>query len=276
MGNCAYCGKPAGFLKKVHIECRAKHFNGTTEIKSLVKAAGITGGGFEVLDQAIKETAEASLVSDDDVNAMIVSGWEEAVQSAFDDGILTEAEETNLSDLRKHFSLTQQDLDGNGAFMRMIKGGVLREILEGKVSQRISDLDGLPFNLQKSEQLIWAFQDVAYLEEQTKTHYQGGSQGVSIRVAQGVYYRVGGFKAERVQTAETVHVDTGLLGVTNKHIYFAGSAASFRINFNKIVSFQPFSDVIGVHRDARSAKPQTFVTGDGWFTYNMITNLAQQ
>lgn len=32
---------------------------------------------------------------------------------------------------------------------------------------------------------------------------------------------------------------------------------------------------IGVQRDATSAKDQTFATGDGWFTYNLISNLAQ-
>ncbi len=137
-------------------------------------------------------------------------------------------------------------------------------------------VDGnLPFNLQKTENLVWVFQGVNYYEEKTRTRYVGGSQGVSIRIAKGVYYRTGAFKGERVQSSETVHADTGLLGVTNKHIYFAGSSKRFRIAFNKIVSFEPFSDGIGVQRDAQTAKAQSFQTGDGWFTYNLITNLAQ-
>jgi hypothetical protein len=97
----------------------------------------------------------------------------------------------------------------------------------------------------------------------------------SVRVAKGLYYRAGAFKGKRVETHETVHADTGLLGITNKHIYFSGSAKSFRIRYDKIVSFEPFSDGIGLHRDAVTAKPQSFVTGDGWFTYNLITNAAQ-
>ena len=28
-------------------------------------------------------------------------------------------------------------------------------------------------------------------------------------------------------------------------------------------------------RDAQSAKPQAFKTGDGWFAYNLAVNLAQ-
>lgn len=96
-----------------------------------------------------------------------------------------------------------------------------------------------------------------------------------MRIAKGLYFRTGAFKGERVQTSETVHADTGLMGVTNKHIYFAGESKRFCIAYNKIVSFEPFSDGIGVQRDAQTAKLQSFSTGDGWFTYNLITNLAQ-
>ena len=41
------------------------------------------------------------------------------------------------------------------------------------------------------------------------------------------------------------------------------------------VSVNPCADGIGVMRDAQTAKPQTFRTGDGWFIYNLVTNLAQ-
>ncbi len=122
---------------------------------------------------------------------------------------------------------------------------------------------------------MWVFQNVDYYEEKIRTRYVGGFQGVSIRIAKGLYYRTSAFKGERVQTSQTIHADIGLLGVTNKHIYFEGPSKRFRINYNKIVSFEPFSDGIGVQRDAQTAKPQSFSTGDGWFTYNLITNLAQ-
>jgi len=46
-------------------------------------------------------------------------------------------------------------------------------------------------------------------------------------------------------------------------------------HYEKIVSFESYEDGIGLQRDAASVKPQSFVTGDGWFTYNLITNLAQ-
>ena len=45
--------------------------------------------------------------------------------------------------------------------------------------------------------------------------------------------------------------------------------------YRRTVSFEPYRDGSGIMRDAQTAKPQTFVTGDGWFVYNLATNLAQ-
>lgn len=275
MGNCIYCGEPAGFLKKIHKECKQRHEQGKSEIVSLVGKVGSEGGDLKHLESSIEQVAASSRIDKATMNSLVVAGWEKAVDTAFDDGLLSEEEETALSELKQHFSLTQQELDRNGAFTKIVKGAVLRDILDGKLPERVQIDGDLPFNLQKTEIVVWVFQNVKYYEEKTRTGYVGGSQGVSIRIAKGFYYRTGAFKGERVQTSETIHADTGLLGVTDKHIYFAGPSKRFRIAYNKIVSFEPFSDGIGVQRDAQTAKPQSFSTGDGWFTYNLIANLAQ-
>lgn len=54
-----------------------------------------------------------------------------------------------------------------------------------------------------------------------------------------------------------------------------GGGKSFRIRHDKIVAIEPHADGVGIHRDAQTAKPQLFVTGDGWFTYNLLANVAQ-
>jgi hypothetical protein len=275
MGNCIYCSKSAGFLRKTHKECKQKHDQGKSEIVSLVSKVGSEGGDLKHLESSIEQVAANSFVDSESLRALVASGWEKAVELAFDDGLLSEQEESALMELKEHFSLSQQALDRTGSYTKLVKGAVLRDIMDGNLPERMKVNGNLPFNLQKTEKVVWVFQNVNYYEEKTRTRYVGGSQGVSVRIAKGLYYRTGAFKGERVQTSETIHVDTGLLGVTNKHIYFAGPSKRFRIAFNKIVAFEPFSDGIGVQRDAQTAKPQSFQTGDGWFTYNLITNLAQ-
>jgi hypothetical protein len=113
------------------------------------------------------------------------------------------------------------------------------------------------------------------LQDKTRREFVGGSQGVSVRVMSGVYYRVSAFKGRPVEHSERVLVDTGLVVIADRNIYFVGPTKSVRIPYAKIVSFERFSNGVGLMRDAATAKPQIFVTGDGWFTYNLVTNLSR-
>ena len=91
----------------------------------------------------------------------------------------------------------------------------------------------------KSEQLVWVIQGVDYLETVVRRERQGTSHGVSIRVAKGLYYSPRQFRSRPIEWEETVQADTGTLGLTTKHIYFAGSRKKFRVRYDRIVSFEP-------------------------------------
>ena len=206
---------------------------------------------------------------------VLAQAWEAAVEGSLEDGPLTLEEENALVRYMRHFDLTQEDVDTNGAYHNMVKSIVIREAAEGIIPNRLGDATNLPFNLMKSEQLVWVINDVDYYEIKTMRERRGTSHGLSVRVAKGLYYRPGTFRSRAVEWDETVHADSGVLGVTSKHIYFHGPKKRFRVRYDKIVSFEPYNDGIGIMRDAQTAKPQVFRTGDGWFIYNLVTNLAQ-
>jgi len=51
-------------------------------------------------------------------------------------------------------------------------------------------------------------------------------------------------------------------------------AKELQLPHAKVVVIEPFQDGVGIHRDGASARRQAFLTGDGWFTYNLLTNVA--
>lgn len=282
MGNCKYCGKPAGFLRSKHAECEEQHQqrerviqDGRTQIASEASIAIAGNDSFDILEKKIADIEQTFSVPTDDRKSLLISGWEIAVDNALEDGIFEVTEEHRLVEFKSYFGLSQSDLDGNGSLTKITKAAVLRDVLNGTIPDRVTIEGSLPINFQKKEQVVWAFPNSQYLEDKTRRQYVGTSQGVSIRIMKGVYYRVGAFKGHAIEHTERVHIDTGWVVVTSKNVYFAGPRKSLRVPYAKVVSFEPFSDGIGIMRDAASAKPQVFVTGDGWFTYNLVTNLSQ-
>lgn len=228
-----------------------------------------------LLNNEIHSIAQTSFINEEKLESLLITAWENAVNQVLDDNVLTKKEEEALVLFRDHFTLSQDELDRNGAYSKLVKGAVIRDLLEGKLPQRVTIEGSLPFNFQKSETIVWVFQNVDYLEQRTRRRYVGGSSGVNVRFARGVYYRVGNFRGNPIDVQESVFVDTGILAITDKHIYFAGDVRAFKIAHAKIISFTPYSDGIGIQRDALTSKPQSFVTDDGWFTYNLLSTLAK-
>ena len=274
MGNCKFCGKLAGFLHTEHTECEQLHENSKKQIVTEISQALSPSGSLDALQSRLTEIAQDGYISEKERQTLLVQGWTDAVDRYLEDGVLDESEEKRLVEFKNCLSLTEADLDANGAFTKIVKAAVIRDVLSGVIPQRMKFEANLPINLQKDEKVVWVFPGGEYLEDRTHRQYVGGSQGVSLRIMKGVYYRVGAFAGQPVDRTERVHIDTGMVVVTNKHIYFAGPVKAVRVPYAKIVSFQPFSDGIGIIRDALNARPQIFVTGDGWFTYNLVTNLA--
>ena len=102
--------------------------------------------------------------------------------------------------------------------------------------------------------------------------------GTSVRIVSGFYIRNSRFRSHTEEEEVTEHVDTGVLGLTTKHIYFSGERRKFRVRYDKIVAFDYYRDGLGVTRDALSAKPQKFLVGSGrgWFVSNLVYLLADR
>jgi hypothetical protein len=131
----------------------------------------------------------------------------------------------------------------------------------------------LPFRFDKSEHLVWLFQDCEYYEIRRHSHYEAGSHGVSFRIAKGVYYRVGAIRGRRITTENFQAIDSGKCAITTRHIYFGGSAKSFRVRLDKIVSCELMSNGILFYKDGANPKPQGISLEDPIFAANLISAL---
>ncbi len=246
----------------------------TLQVRKLIATAAEEYGSLDKLLEHLRSIAGDEALGSDDGKSILLGGWRDAVNALLKDGVMDALEEARIVKLKTSLALSDTEVDRDGTWTRVVKAGAIREVLHGELPQRMH-VEGLSINLQKTETVVWVFHNTQYWEDKTRREYVGRSHGVSVRIAKGLYYRTSSFKGHPIDRTERAYVDTGALVLTNKNIYFAGPAKSFRVPYPKVVTFQPYTDGIGIIRDAASAKPQTFITGDGWFTYNMTVNLAQ-
>lgn len=279
--KCRYCQMDAGFLRSQHGRCRAVHDSGQKEMVALAESAASGTRPVDNLVSELRNIAAVSYVDPAGVRAALVQGLISATDMALDDHILTEDEEASLNDFADAVAIGKDDIEmveGSAqSLMRISQGRVLRELQEGKIPDS-SQFDGvgLPFNFMKSETLVYALPHVDYYEDRVRRERVGQSIGGATRVARGVYIGGSTFRSRTVETEVTEHVDTGTLAMTTKHIYFSGTRKKFRVRFDRIVSFDAYSNGLGITRDAQNARTQKFLVDDGWFVCNLATLLAER
>jgi hypothetical protein len=261
-------------MRSQHAECREKH---DAAVKRIPHAfAKWVQSKYPAADfrRDTANFAKSHFVSDDELRSLTLSAFGTAIDKALEDHLLTTEEEDKLGSLLKEFGVTMNDLSPS-AGEKLIKGAILKDLGEGKVPERIK-LDGhVPLNLARDEKMIWVFQNATFFTPRSKTTYQGASHGVSIRLARGVYYRVGAFKGEPVRTEYLSEEATGLLALTSRAVYFYSPSKAFKILPKKIMAVEAFSDGISITPDGANPKPRILKLDDPWFAANVITRLNQ-
>jgi hypothetical protein len=180
--------------------------------------------------------------------------YESALQELIDNIPFTEQSEHQLISLKQKLELTDAE--------------IAHTIADIDHAKSLARLYAQPLPVEKSCEIILKKNEVCHfssstdlIEERRKSHYVGGTQGVSVRIAKGLSYRVGGFKGERVTEDYNEITDTGMLYITNKRIVFAGKKKNISYTLTSIASINRFTNAIQFKKE-NEAKPKYFGTND--------------
>lgn len=125
--------------------------------------------------------------------------------------------------------------------------------------------------LQKGETLLCVIPGITLKEPRSVRVSHGSYGGPSFRVAKGLYFHVGSFASTSQSHSEIKNIDTGVLMITNLRFAFSGKMKTVGVELQKIVSIDPFSDGIAVHRTGYQ-KTQYFTWRNNVATLNIVTS----
>lgn len=188
----------------------------------------------------------------------IVAGWDLAVYDTVHKSTFNSDTYGNLIILAEKLSIPKSMVVKSEAMSKLEKKQVLDDLSKGRMPIALIFAPGeLPFNLTRSETLVWLFENTRLVEW---TMIKPGLVDDRGRVYEPSY--------------KWVEADYGLMGVTTWHIYFAGKNVRLRVPYNNIISFDMVENGLLITRDGTDPQIQ-FITGDSLFTYDLVTHLAQ-
>lgn len=241
--------------------------------------------------------AEYATKTADEKEMTLNSVFYTIIQKSMEDGIITDEEENGINRFINHFKIdtssisTISDEDKqmqeiskklnikipdsiNTLYDKYVKLLVIKDLLNGILPRRKNvESGGYYLNLDKDEQIIWDFRSCSYYQEVTTTTYVSKHSGGSMRIAKGFYIRSGSTTTTPIKETEMKEKANGTLFIGTKNLYFYSATKTVKIPYKKVVSFTPYSDGLGLQKDGDNSKPQAFNGIDGWFAYNVVTNI---
>jgi len=274
MGDCVYCGQPAGLFRSKHRECQERRDEGLGRLTALARRSLIPDADVPAIGREMDALMLSHRVDRAAKTRALVTEWSAAVDRFAEDGIVTPEEEAILARVGAAFGLEYKDLNFAGAGNRLLQALLLRDLKDGIVDKRCDSSWFNRVNFQRGERVAWIFANVDLVQEKTRRSYVGRSAGVSMRVVKGVYLRTGAFQGHAVEHNEMVTVDRGWAVFTDRNLYFSGASKAWRLPWGKIVSMTPYRDGLGVIKDGANARPQVLMIPEGGFAFNLAQALS--
>lgn len=274
MGTCKYCGQNAGLFHSKHDDCERIYYAGLAQIKQIINNCFITKTDFYLYDNEVKQIMQNSFISKSLLDNDLCSVFDEVVERYLEDGVIDVEEQKIIARFIQYSSISQAQLNQNRSLEKVLQSQVLQNILVGNPpSPRITINGDFPFLLAKNEDLVWLSRNITLYEQKVRKEYVGRSQGVSVRICKGVYYRIGGFKGKPIETSYMQCIGVGSVCLTTKHIYFSSQEKSLKIPYSKIISAESYSNGVGIQQEGANKRPVFFEGLNSWFTYNVIANM---
>lgn len=275
MSVCRYCGQGAGWFKDAHDACVQKAQRGIEAVKQCVSDGIVERKQYSDISTRLDQLVSESDIPQDKVLPAIKEGWGDGARRRSIIQPISDSEFSAIADVYRAAGLTAEEMRKTLGLQAMSFSYLIWTVLHDQIDPYHGPVQ---FNLQHGEVPVFGIANVLLTEERTVSSYVSGYSGASIRVANGVYYHLGGARGHREQSAALQEVDYGGFLMTTDGIYFGGTehGVNFRLPYKQVVRFQSYSDAVGICKNGAKEKifaPQ-HVSDSGWFLFNILQALA--
>ncbi len=277
MGTCRYCNQNAGLLREEHGSCVKEANQRLESIENCMAYAVIHGISYSEVSAMVEKRTTNFNIPYDQIRSALKNGWNKGAEQRSIAQPISPVEFNEIDELYREAGFREDE--------KLALTGTWAEFFSYRIwtllHDQIEPYQGpISFNLPAGETAFYGIANVLVSERRLMSSYVGGYGGVSVRVASGIYYHLGGVRGHKEEHASVQELDYGDFLMTTRAAYFGGTekGITFRLPYNSILRFVPYADGVGICRDG--GREQIFSpqhpANSGWWLFNMLQALASK
>lgn len=119
----------------------------------------------------------------------------------------------------------------------------------------LPEIDPSTMHILPGERCHFELEGSIVEERMVTTGWASGSQGLGIRIARGLYFRVGATRGHYIREKQMVRVSNGSLVLTSKRLAFLGAPKSLEAKWSKVLGVEAYSDGLQIFLSNRAKSP---------------------
>lgn len=261
MGKCIVCSKSAGPFYSLHKACY-KIYEGARECleQTLSKCIRSDVHGDELLDSlySCKPQSNFSLSL---FESLIRRAWQDQAKEVLKSQPLNSNHAKYLLAVAPELEIQDKDVEPY-LFSKLANLENLICINQNKAVSINSSVLNNKIDLIDDEALLWVFEDTLKVEQ---LRYSKEKQWSVFQSIVNNLFSKSRYKELAIKTEAA-----GYLAITNQHYYYITKEKTIKVRITDIYSITPMKDGVRIQTTQRNTTPNTYLTGDGRFTYALL------
>lgn len=261
MSKCVVCNKSAGPFHELHKACLSTYQDTR---KSLREKLAVIVNSAEISPQAIEALyacKSSNQFSNSHFKELFIKYWQEHAALIVKESSLNLVASKNLLHIADEFKLTDKDVD-DFLYTRLSNFEHLDRIYQEKTIKEYIGHTPEGVELNENEKVIWNFEDT------DKTEQEKFSQAKQWTILNSLLDNM--FMKSRYKTLDVRVVESGKLIVTNQGLHYLHRGSVKETKYSDVHSITPMKHGIRIQATQKNASPDTYITGDGRFTYALL------
>jgi hypothetical protein len=267
VGKCIVCQKSAGPFYSLHKACYQVYEDTRECLRQVLSSAIDTSIQVEGLTESLNDCRPTLSFSLRLFESLVRRAWHDQAKQIVKRKVVNAEHANYILSVASALEVEDKDVDSN-LFVRLANIEHLACINQNQpISKRFTEMENR-IKLSDDETLIWVFEEALKLERHKRTEEKQWS------VFQSLVYNL--FKKSRYKKLSATVEATGDLAISNKNLYYVTKNETSIINFLAIHSITPMKDGVRIQSAQGDAVPDTYITGDGRFTYALLRYAQEQ